>query len=163
MNALPSFEPPKHRSQPRKSRVVRSPIGTATVEPTKSATTAPRQRVKSNLAYTHRRQGLEAMTKLVTYSTLSIFGAIALIGSIGYNHSQRNKLQHLEAELQDAKIRAEQVNSKFIRSFDPQAQASVMEENSYKVAPDRLQIFLVTPNSKPAVPTEKSKRVRVED
>jgi hypothetical protein len=153
MNALPSFDPPKH-SQPKKSRAERA-IRTTTVEPQKSAPVAPRQRVRSNnSAYAHRRQGLEAITKVVTYSTLSIVGAIALVGSIGYNYSQRGKLQHLEAELQDAKIRTEHINSNFIRSFDPQAQASVMQENSYKVAPDRLQIFLVNPNSKPATSTK---------
>jgi hypothetical protein len=129
----------------------------------KSAPTASRQPVKPNSAYAHRRLGLEAATKLVTYSTLSIVGAIALVGSIGYNYSQRNKLQHLEAELQDAKIRTEQVDSNFMRAFDPQAQASVMQENSYKVAPDRLQIYLVTPTSQPAVPAEQSKGARLED
>jgi len=129
-------------------------MGAATVAAPKSTCT-PHHRVKSHhLAYAHRRQGLEAVTKLVTYSTLSIFGAVALVGAIGYSYSQRGKLQHLETELQAAKIRTEQVNSNFIRSFDPQAQATVMQENSYKVAPDRLQIFLVDPHSQPAEPAK---------
>ncbi len=151
MNALPSFDPPKP-SQPRKSRAGRSQR--TAVESQKSPPSVPRQRMRSN-AYAHRRQGLEAITKLVTYSTLSIVGVAALVGSIGYNYSQRGKLQHLEAELQDAKIRTEHINSNFIRSFDPQAQASVMQENSYKVAPDRLQIFLVDPNAKTGTSTER--------
>ena len=153
MSALPSFKPPQ-QSQSPKSPAVRSSMETATVAAPKSTRT-PRHRVKSDrLAYAHRRQGLEAVAKLVTYSTLSIFGAIALVSSIGYNYSQRGKLQHLETEVQDAKIRTEQINSNFIRSFDPQAQASVMQENSYKVAPDRLQIFLVDPHAKPATPAK---------
>ncbi|WP_310414550.1 hypothetical protein [Chamaesiphon sp. OTE_8_metabat_110] len=163
MSALPSFEPPQQRSRRISSKVVRSPLKTATVEIPKSAPTAPRKQLKPNPAYAHRRQGLEAATKLVTYSTLSVFGAIALFGSIGYNYSQRNKLQHLETALQAAKIRTEQVDSNFIRAFDPQAQVSVMQENSYKVAPDRLQIYLVAPTAKPAVPVAQSKPARSAD
>jgi hypothetical protein len=141
MNALPSFDPPKQSRSPQ-ARAVMSPMSRANVDPSRST---PRTRVKSNPAYAHRRQGLEVVTKLVTYSTLSIFGAITLVNSVGYNYSQRSKLHHLETELQDAKIRTEKVNSNFVRSFDPQAEQSVMQENSYKVAPDRLQIFLVHP------------------
>ena len=136
-------------------------MGRASLQSPQSPGTNPR-RVRSN-AYAHRRLGLEAATKLVTYSTLSVFGAIALVSAIGYNYSQRNKLQHLEAALQDAKIRTEQVDNNFIRAFDPQAQASVMQENSYKVAPDRLQIYLTTPTAKPAVPAEQSQPARLED
>ena len=108
-----------------------------------------RLRIKSNLAYAHRRQGAEVVTKLITYSGLSIFGIVTLVNSIGHNWSQQSKLQHLETELQDAKIRAEKVNNNFSRSFDPQAQKNVMQENTYKVAPDRLQIFLVNSNPLP--------------
>ena len=160
MSALPSFEPPQQRSRSRTSPVVRS-MGRASLQSPQSPGTKPR-RVRSN-AYAHRRLGLEAATKLVTYSTLSVFGAIALVSAIGYNYSQRNKLQHLEAALQDAKIRTEQVDNNFIRAFDPQAQASVMQENSYKVAPDRLQIYLVAPTAKPALPIEQTKPAQSAD
>jgi hypothetical protein len=119
--------------------------------------TTPMQ-VKSNPAYVHRRQGLEAVTKLVTYSTLSVFGVVTLVNSIGYNWAQHSKLQHLETELQDAKARTEKINSNFTRSFDPAVQKSVMEDNSYKVAPDRLQIFLVNPTTKAqTAPTARNK------
>ena len=86
-----------------------------------------------------------------------LFGIITLVNSIGYNYVQRSKLQHIETEVQDAKIRADKVNAKFTRSFDPQAQSSIMQENSYKVAPDRLPIFLVNPESDRSSSTDRDR------
>ena len=117
-----------------------------------TAAPRPRSRPKSNPAYAHRRQGLELITKSVAYSILSVFGVVTLVNSIGYSFSQRSKLQHLELEVHDTKIRTEQTTNNFNRSFDPQAQKSVMAENSYKVAPDRLQIFLVNPRPDKPLP-----------
>jgi hypothetical protein len=160
MNALPSFEPPKHSPQRRrKAPAVRQP------QITKVATTAhpssqpqSRSRVRSSQVYAHRRQGLEAIAKLVTYSSLSLFGTVALIQSIGYNWSQHGKLQYLETELKDTQHRTAKVKDNFVRSFDPASEKSVMEENSYKVAPDRLQIFIVNPSpERPASKTTQSK------
>jgi hypothetical protein len=161
MNALPSFDPPKHRPPSRKSSRARSKqMGTNTLEPSISTThstttTARSTRTRSKPTYAHRRQGLEVATKLVTYSTLSVFGIITLVNSVGYHYVQRSKLQHIETEVQDAKIRADKVNTNFTRSFDPQSQASVMQENSYKVAPDRLPIFLVNPETDRSSSTER--------
>ena len=153
MNALPSFEPPQHPQQRQKVNVVQQPLETAVPKspPSRSRLqhfnpAAKSTRLKSNPDVAHRRQGLEVVTKLVTYSTLSIFGLVTLVNSIGYNWSQRNKLQHLTIELQDAQVRTEKVKSNFSRSFAPESQAGMMQENSYKVAPNRLQIFLVNPH-----------------
>jgi hypothetical protein len=117
-----------------------------------TAVPRPRSRPKSNPAYAHRRQGLELITKSVAYSILSVFGVVTLVNSIGYSFSQRNKLQHLETEVHDTRIRTEQTTINFNRSFDPQAQKHVMAENSYKVAPDRLKIFLVNPSPDKPLP-----------
>jgi hypothetical protein len=139
MNAQPSFDPPQ---QPRQRRKSKSGRATQIAAPTSAR---PRSRVKSHRAYAHRRQGLEAIAKLATYSTLSLFGIVTLANSIGYNVSQHGKLKQLETELQEAKVRTAKINTDFSHSFDPEAQKSVMQENSYKVAPDRLQIFLIDP------------------
>jgi flagellar basal body rod protein FlgC len=161
MNALPSFDPPKRHSPSRKSSRARSTqMGTSTIDPNianahSTTTTARSPRARSKPTYAHRRQGLEVATKLVTYSTLSIFGMITLVNSIGYHYVQRSKLQHIETEVQDAKIRADKVNTNFTRSFDPHSQASVMQENSYKVAPDRLPVFLVNPETDRSASTER--------
>ncbi len=153
MNALPSFEPPKYRQQPRKSAVTTRSISAAPATQSPLQVAAPKTRVKSHPAYAHRRQGLEVAIKLVTYSTLSIFGTIALIHSIGYNWSQHSKFQQLATELKDTQSRTEKINSSFSRSFDPQLHRIGMAENSYKVAPDRRQIFIVNPTTAQSVPT----------
>jgi hypothetical protein len=148
MNAQPSFDPQEHSPQRRTSATLRQSRtverGSVRTEKTGSFR-RKRSRLKSTVAYAHRRQGLEAATKLVTYSALSVFGMVTLVNSIGYNYSQQGKLQHLKTELQDAKIRTEKINTSFSRSFDPHAANNVMQENSYKVAPDRRQIVLLIP------------------
>jgi hypothetical protein len=95
---------------------------------------------------------LELITKSLAYSILSVFGVVTLVNSISYSFSQRSKLQHLELEVHDTKIRTEQTTNNFNRSFDPQAQKNVMAENSYKVAPDRLQIFPIDPSPDKPLP-----------
>jgi len=163
MNALPSFDPPPYPPQPRKSSVLQQPLELTAAPKSSPLNLQPRStsrataRVKANPVYAHRRQGLEVVTKLVTYSILSVFGIITLVNSIGYNWSQQQKLQHLETELQGAKVRTEKVNSNFTRTFAPESQQNMMQENSYKIAPDRLEVYLVNPNSNRPVPNPTSK------
>jgi hypothetical protein len=145
MNALPSFEPPKHRQQPRKSLVSQRSLSTAPVTQSSPPVSTPSARVKSNPTYAYRRQGLEVGIKLVAYSALSILGIVTLVNSIGYNWAQHDKFQQLSTELKQAQARTEKVNQSFSRSFDPQLQRIGMAENSYKVAPERRQIFIVNP------------------
>ncbi len=157
MNALPSFEPPQQRP-PRRKSTSRAQQRDRLRSATAPAAPQPRSRSKSNPVYAHRRRGIEVAIELITYSSLSLFGIVTIVNSIGYNWAQRGKLQHLATELQDARIRTAKVNRNFTHSFDPHAQKMVMEENSYKVAADRLQIIIanpapaVAPNHAPAKP-----------
>jgi hypothetical protein len=151
MNAQPSFEPPEQPRKRRKSRDSQPQQQVGTTQTAQMASPRQRTRLKLNPAYAHRRQGLEVVTKLVTYSTLSIFGMITLVNSIGYNWTQQAKLQHLETELQDAKLRTEKINNEFSRSFSPESQRNAIEENTYKIAPDRPQIVLVSPTDRPVL------------
>ena len=158
MNALPSFEPPEDRLPSRtvsRSRQTRSNSSPAQI--LKRPEVKRRSRVKSNPAYAHRRQGLEVSIKLVTYSSLSLFGLVTLVNSLGYNWAQQSKLGHLATELQDARFRTAKVNRNFTHSFDPQLEQTVMEENSYKVAPNRLQVVLANPTSDRSVTKTPSK------
>lgn len=143
MNAQHSFDPPEYSVQRRRSAAQSQ----NNLHSNNQTGSSPRNRskVKVNPVYAHRRQGLEAGMKLVTYSVLSVFGMVTLVNSIGYNWAQQGKLQHLKIEVQDAKVRTEKINQNFSRSFDPQAQKSVMEESSYKIAPNRRQIVLMEP------------------
>ena len=163
MNALPSVDPPQHPPQRRKSTILQQPLELAATPASSLLNLQPRSSsratagVKANPVYAHRRQGLEVVTKLVTYSTLSVFGIITLVNSIGYNWSQQQKLQHLETELQGARVRTEKINSNFTRAFAPESQQKMMQENSYKIAPDRLEVYLMDPNSNRPVPNPASK------
>jgi hypothetical protein len=140
MNALPSFNPPPQSPQPRKSRRRQSKTVTKV-----SVNRDRRVKSQSNPAYTHRRQGLEASVRLVTYSALSVFGLVTLVNLLGYNWSQQPKLQHIETELKDAKARTQKTNHSFNRSFDLESQQSVTQENSYRFATNRSPIVIVTP------------------
>ena len=158
MNAQHSFEPPEHSIQHRRSagsqhldQLQDVPLGRSKT----GLSPRKRSRAKVNPIYAHRRQGLEAGMKLVTYSALSVFGIVTLVNSIGYNWAQQDKLQHLKTEVQDAKIRTEKINDSFSRSFDPQAQTSVMEDSSYKIAPNRRQIVLMEPQIDPTLKSKK--------
>jgi hypothetical protein len=162
MSALPSFEPLENRApaQPlRRSRPTRSPGTQQSDRPTPATTGQSRRkpRVKST-AYAHRRQGLEVGVKLVTYSCLSLFGVVTSINSLSYNWAQHSKLEHLATELADARLRTAKVSHNFTRSFDPKLAQTVMEENSYKVAPDRLQIVIANPaNTQTTAPKSSEK------
>ena len=148
MNAQHSFEPPEYSVQRRRSSASQqlNPVQGDTLSRNRTgASPRKRSRAKVYPVHVHRRQGLEAGVKLMTYSALSVFGIVTLVNSIGYIWAQQGKLQHLKTEVQDAKIRTERINDNFSRSFDPQTQRSVMEENSYKVAPNRRQIVLIDP------------------
>ncbi len=148
MNAQHSFEPPEYSVQRRRSSASQqlNPLQGDTLSRNRAGSSPrKRSRAKVNPVHVYRRQGLEAGMKLMTYSALSVFGMVTLVNSIGYNWAQQGKLQHLKTEVQDAKIRTEKINDNFSRSFDPQAQMSVMEDNSYKIAPNRRQIVLIDP------------------
>jgi hypothetical protein len=152
MSALPSFEPLEDRSpaQPlRRSRSARSHSMQQLDRPSPTTIGQPyrKPRTKSHPTYAHRRQGLEVGVKLITYSCLSLFGIVTLVNSLGYNWAQHSKLEHLATELADARVRTAKVNHNFTRSFDPKLEQTVMEENSYKVAPDKLQIVIANPSN----------------
>lgn len=147
MSALPSFEPLEDRAPAQpigRSRTTRSHGKQQLDRPTLQQPHR-KPRTRSNPTYAHRRQGLEVGVKLVTYSCLSIFGIVTLVNSLGYNWAQHSKLEYLATELADARVRTAKVNRNFTRSFDPKLEQTVMEENSYKVAPDKLQIVIANP------------------
>jgi hypothetical protein len=126
MNALPSPNLPEHSPEPNK---------------------APRRRSRANVvrANSYRRQRAEALTKLATYSALSVFGLVTLANLVAYNLSQQAKFQSLENELKDAKARSEQASHDFDRAQDPYSQQNVSQENSFKIAKDQLQVVVVNP------------------
>jgi hypothetical protein len=134
MNAQPSFQPQRPQPQP--------PQKTARQRSHRAKSKSP-----STQVYAYRRQGVEVLTKIVTYSTLSIFGIVTLVRLVSYNCEQHGKLQHLDTALKDSQSRTEKVAAKFNRAFDPQSKTRLMESNSYKVAPERRPIVIVSPTA----------------
>jgi hypothetical protein len=132
MNALPSFNPQEQFPQPPRK--------------------VPRRksRVKSDRANAYRRQRAEALTKLATYSVLSVFGAVTLTNLVAYNCAQQAKFQYLQSELNDARARSEKIGGDFNRTFDPYSQANVAQENSFKISKDQLQVVMVNPSKSSA-------------
>jgi hypothetical protein len=142
MNASPSFEPP-----PQQQRTA----------PQAAPSDAPRRksRSKSNLAYAHRRQALEVAIKLATYSTMSIFGIVALGHSIRYCWEQHSKFQPLKIELKDARLRTERSTHDLSRAIDPKSERNLAQANTYKILADRRRITIVS--AKPTTTATSSK------
>jgi hypothetical protein len=134
MNALPSFDPQEQFPQPPRK--------------------VPRRksRVKSDRANSYRRQRAEALTKLATYSVLSVFGAVTLGNLVAYNCSQQAKFQSLENELNEARARSEKIGGDFNRTFDPYSQTNVAQENGFKISKDQLQVVVVNSPKASATP-----------
>jgi electron transfer flavoprotein alpha/beta subunit len=144
MSALPIIEPPQQQTPRRHARHRKRQVQAPTPP---VVTTNSEPKTKVNPVYIHRRRGVEAIAKLVTYSSLSIFGLVTLVNSIGYNLKQSSKLQTLEAELQDTKQRTDKIDRDFARTFDATVSKTVMAENTYRVAADRLQVVFVSPQA----------------
>jgi hypothetical protein len=104
-----------------------------------TATTHPR-RISSKATVSQQQRLFAASTKLVVYLLLSILGITSLTNLVLYSMNQQNKLYHLRSEVKDAKQRLATKNADFQYSFDPRVTKSLMEENSYRVAKDKLPI-----------------------
>jgi cell division protein FtsL len=108
-------------------------------KPVYDTTTRPR-RITSKATVSQQQRLFASSTKLVVYLLLSILGITSLTNLVIYSMNQQNKLYHLRSEVKDAKQRIATKNADFQYSFDPRVTKSLMEENSYRVAKDKLPI-----------------------
>jgi hypothetical protein len=104
-----------------------------------NTTTRPR-RISSKATVSQQQRLFASSTKLVIYLLLSILGITSLTNLVLYSMNQQGKLYHLRSEVKDAKQRLATKNADFQYSFDPRVTKSLMEENSYRVAKDKLPI-----------------------
>ncbi len=104
-----------------------------------TTTTRPR-RITAKATVSQQQRLFASSTKLVVYLLLSILGITSLTNLVLYSTNQQNKLYHLRSEVKDAKQRIATKNADFQYSFDPRVTKSLMEENSYRVAKDKLPI-----------------------
>jgi hypothetical protein len=109
-------------------------------KPVYDTTTTRPQRVSSKVTVSQQQRLFASSTKLVIYLLLSILGITSLHNLVLYSLNQQNKLYHLRSEVKDAKQRLATKNADFRHSFDPRVTKSLMEENSYRVAKDKLPI-----------------------
>jgi hypothetical protein len=104
-----------------------------------TTTTRPR-RITAKATVSQQQRLFASSSKLVIYLLLSILGITSLTNLVLYSTNQQNKLYHLRSEVKDAKQRLATKNADFQYSFDPRVTKSLMEENSYRVAKDKLPI-----------------------
>jgi cell division protein FtsL len=104
-----------------------------------TTTTRPR-RITAKATVSQQQRLFASSTKLVVYLLFSILGVTSLTNLVLYSMNQQNKLYHLRSEVKDAKQRIATKNADFQYSFDPRVTKSLMEENSYRVAKDKLPI-----------------------
>jgi hypothetical protein len=104
-----------------------------------TTTTRPR-RITAKATVSQQQRLFASSTKLVVYLLFSILGITSLTNLVLYSMNQQNKLYHLRSEVKDAKQRLATKNADFQYSFDPRVTKSLMEENSYRVAKDKLPI-----------------------
>jgi hypothetical protein len=98
------------------------------------------RRIASKATVSQQQRLFASSTKLAVYLLLSILGITSLTNLVLYSMNQQNKLYHLRSEVKDAKQRIATKNADFQYSFDPRVTKSLMEENSYRVAKDKLPI-----------------------
>jgi hypothetical protein len=98
------------------------------------------RRITAKATVSQQQRLFASSTKLVVYLLFSILGVTSLTNLVLYSMNQQNKLYHLRSEVKDAKQRIATKNADFQYSFDPRVTKSLMEENSYRVAKDKLPI-----------------------
>jgi hypothetical protein len=98
------------------------------------------RRIAAKATVSQQQRLFASSTKLVVYLLLSILGITSLTNLVAYSMNQQSKLYHLRSEVKDAKQRLATKNADFQYSFDPRVSKSLMEENSYRVAKDKLPI-----------------------
>jgi hypothetical protein len=103
----------------------------------------PRQNHKDKVV--HQQKLVATTGKLVVYSMLFVLSTVSLVKMVSYNVTQQSKLHLLRSEVKDAKQRMQLVDEDFQRSFDPHMAKELMQESSYKVAPDQKPIKVYTP------------------
>jgi len=85
--------------------------------------------------------------KLVIYSLLFVLSSVSLVKMVSYSVAHQSKLHLLRSEVKDAKQRTQLVDESFQRSFDPHIVKELMQESSYKVAPDQKPIKVYVPEN----------------
>lgn len=83
----------------------------------------------------------ETSVKLAVNMMLSVVAISALVQLLPHNRTGQEKLQQIQAEVQQTETRVNQLQAEFNRSFDPQQVKTIMQEQSHRVDPTQLRVI----------------------
>ena len=98
----------------------------------------PRQAVNP-----HKGIALETTVKLLTNIIISVCAASAVIKLWPHYQSTQEKLQAIDAELNNAKLQLTEKKDDFSRHFDPGQVTTIMQEQSNLLDPQQVPVIWV--------------------
>ena len=104
---------------------------------------ATRERISSKTANPHKGIALETTAKLLTNIIICVCVASAGIKLWPHYRSTQEKLQAIDAELNNAKQQLTQKKDDFSRHFDPSQVTTIMQEQSNLVDPEKAPVIWV--------------------
>jgi hypothetical protein len=111
-----------------------------------------KHRQKRHRARSHQAIAAEAVVKILVHSSLSIASVVAMFKLMPYQQVQLDKLQEIRLRVQETETRVNQLSQEFNRNFDARQTKSLMQEQSYRVDPNRRRVFFLN-NSAAHTPT----------
>lgn len=102
-----------------------------------------RDRMPRQAVNPHKGIALEITAKLLTNIILSICAASAVIKLWPHYQSIQEKLQAIDAELNNAKEQLTEKKDDFSRHFDPTQVTTIMQEQSSLVDPQQVPVIWV--------------------
>jgi cell division protein FtsL len=100
------------------------------------------------LSQQHQRRHLyraiaaETTVKLAVNAVLSVVAVSAVITLLPYQQSRQQDLQDIRAEVNHVETRVNRLQGELQRLMAPEQATSIMEEHSYRVDPNKVQIVI---------------------
>ncbi|HEY9836855.1 MAG TPA: hypothetical protein V6D27_08150 [Vampirovibrionales bacterium] len=90
----------------------------------------------------YRAIAAETTVKLVVNAVLSVVAVSAVITLLPYQQSRQQDLQDIRAEVSHVETRVNRLQAELQRLMAPEQATSIMEEHSYRVDPNKVQIVI---------------------
>ena len=87
----------------------------------------------------------EAIAVITVNLILAIFASAALVRLILYNLAQQEKIEILDAEVEETQTRVNKVREEFSQYFDPQQTTSMMRQQSHRIEAGQARIIFTEP------------------
>lgn len=111
------------------------------VIPLESHPREARRKLRQSRLHPYQERVTEITLKLTINLVISIASLSALLQLLPSHQAGQEKLQEIQTEVQGTKRRVSKLQAEFTRFFAPQKTKSIMQEQSYRMDPTRLQIF----------------------